>query len=63
MSIEGMSLMMVEVQLLKSSFVATGLFKDRGTFDTPLFSVVGGPISNPFGVVDGISVVESIDSE
>ena len=55
--------MMVEVQLLESSFVATGLFKDRGTFDTPLFSEVGGPISNPFGVVDGISVVESIDSE
>ena len=29
----------------------TGLFRVHGLFDTPLISVVGGPISKPFDMV------------
>ena len=32
--------------------IPTGLFRVRGLFDTPLISVVGGPISKPFDMVN-----------
>ena len=44
------------VSLFRRKKESTGLFIASGTFDTPLISVVDGPILKPFGVVIVITV-------